>query len=75
MIIINTKNEFNNGNLSKDGVTDEQFGANKKIKPTPNQIKVEQIEKFFLDKTHCCPSGYTWYVNIYELIKKSLRNK
>jgi hypothetical protein len=45
-----TKNEFNNGNLSKDGVTDEQFGANKKIKPTPNQIKVEQIEKFFLDK-------------------------
>jgi phage-related protein len=45
-----TKDEFNNGNLSKDGVTDEQFGANKKIKPTPNQIKVEEIEKFFLDK-------------------------
>lgn len=45
-----TKNEFNNGNLSKDGVTDKQFGANKKIKPTPNQIKVEQIQKYFLDE-------------------------
>jgi hypothetical protein len=46
----NTKGEFNEGNLSKDGVTDEQFAANKKIKPTPSQIKVSQIEKFFLDK-------------------------
>jgi hypothetical protein len=46
----NTKNEFNKGNLSKDGVTDEEFTANKKVKPTPSQIKVEQIEKFFLDK-------------------------
>jgi hypothetical protein len=46
----NTKGEFNKGNLSKDGVTDEQFEANKKIKPTPSQIEVSQIEKFFLDK-------------------------
>jgi hypothetical protein len=46
----NTKSEFNKGNLSKDGVTDEEFAKNKKVKPTPNQIKVEQIEKFFLDK-------------------------
>ena len=46
----NTKGEFNEGNLSKDGVTDEQFAANKKIKPAPSQIKVSQIEKFFLDK-------------------------
>jgi len=46
----NTKGEFNKGNLSKDGVTDEQFAANKKVKPTPSQIKVSQIEKFFLDK-------------------------
>jgi hypothetical protein len=46
----NTKGEFNEGNLSKDGVTDKQFAANKKVKPTPSQIKVSQIEKFFLDK-------------------------
>jgi hypothetical protein len=46
----NTKAEFNEGNLSKDGVTDKEFTANKKVKPTPNQIKVQQIEKFFLDK-------------------------
>ena len=46
----NTKKEFNKGDLSKDGVTDEEFAANKKVKPAPNQIKVEQIEKFFLDK-------------------------
>ena len=46
----NTKSEFNKGNLSKDGVTDEEFAANKKIKPTPSQIEVSQIEKFFLDK-------------------------
>jgi hypothetical protein len=47
----NTKGEFNEGNLSKDGVTDEQFEANSKIKPTPSQIKVEQIDKFFLDES------------------------
>jgi hypothetical protein len=46
----NTKSEFNEGNLSKDGVTDEEFAANSKVKPTPNQIEVEQIQKFFLDK-------------------------
>ena len=46
----NTKGEFNEGNLSKDGVTDKQFADNKKVKPTPSQIKVSQIEKFFLDK-------------------------
>ena len=46
----NTKSEFNKGNLSKDGVTDEEFAANKKVKPTPSQIEVSQIEKFFLDK-------------------------
>ncbi len=46
----NTKSEFNKGDLSKDGVTDEEFAANKKVKPAPNQIKVEQIQKFFLDK-------------------------
>jgi hypothetical protein len=46
----NTKSEFNKGNLSKDGVTDDEFEANPKIKPTPSQIKVSQIEKFFLDK-------------------------
>jgi hypothetical protein len=46
----NTKGEFNEGNLSKDGVTDEEFEANPKIKPTPSQIEVEQIEKFFLDE-------------------------
>ena len=46
----NTKGEFNEGNLSKDGVTDKQFAANKKVKPTQSQIKVSQIEKFFLDK-------------------------
>jgi hypothetical protein len=46
----NTKGEFNEGNLSKDGVTDKQFADNKKVKPTQSQIKVSQIEKFFLDK-------------------------
>jgi hypothetical protein len=46
----NTKQEFNKGDLSKDGVTDEEFAANKKVKPASNQIGVEEIEKFFLDK-------------------------
>jgi hypothetical protein len=46
----NTKQEFNKGNLSKDGVTDEEFAKNKKIKPASNQITVKEIEKFFLDK-------------------------
>jgi hypothetical protein len=46
----NTKQEFNKGNLSKDGVTDGEFAANRKVKPASNQIGVEEIEKFFLDK-------------------------
>jgi hypothetical protein len=46
----NTKQEFNKGSLSKDGVTDEEFAANRKVKPASNQIEVEEIEKFFLDK-------------------------
>jgi hypothetical protein len=46
----NTSDEFNVGTLSKDGVSDSTFKSNKKIKPTPAQIKRSYVEKFFLDE-------------------------
>ena len=46
----NTSDEFNVGVLSKDGVSDADFKSNKKIKPTPAQIKKSDVEKFFIDQ-------------------------
>ena len=40
-------NEFNEGKLSEDGVSDEDFEKNERTKPLPNQISLEEIEKSF----------------------------
>ena len=39
-----TTNEFNEGDLSEDGVSDEDFENNKKIKKVENPISIEEIE-------------------------------
>ncbi len=40
-------NEFNEGKLSEDGVSDEDFENNERVKPLPNQISLEEIEEAF----------------------------
>ena len=42
-----TTNEFNEGKLSEDGVSDEDFEKNERAKPLPNQISLEEIEEAF----------------------------
>jgi hypothetical protein len=47
---VNTKKNFNQGYFAEDGVSDEDFNDNEKVKPTSNQIELETISQFFVDK-------------------------
>jgi hypothetical protein len=47
---VNTKKNFNEGYFSEDGVSDDDFNNNQKVKPTSNQIELETINQFFVDK-------------------------
>ena len=46
-VVKKTSKEFNDGELSKDGVSDEEFEKNKRVKPLENQISIEEVEKHF----------------------------
>ncbi len=46
-VVEKTEEEFNEGELSEDGVSDEDFEKNERVKPLPNQISLEELEKSF----------------------------
>ena len=46
-VVAKTNEEFNEGKLSEDGVSDEDFDKNERVKALPNQISLEELEKSF----------------------------
>jgi len=46
-VVAKTNEEFNEGKLSEDGVSDEDFEKNERVKALPNQISLEELEKSF----------------------------
>ena len=46
-VVEKTEEEFNEGELSEDGVSDEDFEKNERVKPLPNQISLKELEKSF----------------------------
>jgi hypothetical protein len=48
---VNTKNNFNKGYFAEDGVSDKDFNGNPKVKKTANQIKINDVIPYFVDKS------------------------
>ena len=44
--VIETSANFNEGKFSEDGVSDDDFGSNTKIKPVVNEVSIEDIKKY-----------------------------